>query len=180
MQVSPGAFPTCRVVASRGHQSSRHAATHRARSKVGLRHMAGRVAAAQHAPHGEPLFAQLGGGPAVNAAVDLFYDKMMADDRVNFFFKGVDMKKQRAHQAAFLSYALGGAQKYEGNGNMTAAHQRLVNDMGMRMEHFDIVLEHLGASLEDLNVPSEKIQETAAVVETLRPAFQEAMDKAGV
>ena len=36
---------------------------------------------------------------------------------------------------------------------MTAAHQRLVNDMGMRMEHFDIVLEHLGASLEDLRVP---------------------------
>ena len=29
---------------------------------------------------------------------DLFYDKMLADDRVNFFFKGVDMKKQRAHQ----------------------------------------------------------------------------------
>ena len=36
---------------------------------------------------------------------------------------------------------------------MTAAHQRLVNDMGMHMEHFDIVLEHLGASLEDLKVP---------------------------
>ena len=56
-------------------------------------------------------------------------------------------------QAAFLSYALGGTKEYEGNGNMTAAHQRLVNDMGMRMEHFDIVLEHLGASLDDLNVP---------------------------
>ena len=28
---------------------------------------------------------------------DLFYDKMMADDRVNFFFKGVDMKQQRVH-----------------------------------------------------------------------------------
>ena len=36
---------------------------------------------------------------------------------------------------------------------MTAAHQRLVNDMGMRMEHFDVVLEHLGASLEDPKVP---------------------------
>ena len=28
--------------------------------------------------------------------------------------------------------------------------------------------------------PQEKIQETAGVVETLRPAFQEAVDKAGV
>ena len=29
---------------------------------------------------------------------DLFYDKMMADRRVSYFFEGVDMKKQRAHQ----------------------------------------------------------------------------------
>ena len=44
------------------------------------------------------LFAKLGGGKAVQAAVDIFYDRMLADDRVNFFFEGVDMRKQRAHQ----------------------------------------------------------------------------------
>ena len=67
-------------------------------------------------------------------------------------------------QAAFLSYALGGTQGYEGNGNMTAAHQRLVNDMGMRMEHFDIVLEHLGASLEDLKVPQVCMTKPLAIL----------------
>jgi len=36
--------------------------------------------------------------------------------------------------------------------NMTVAHQRLVNQMGMKMVHFDIVLHHLAASLRDLNV----------------------------
>lgn len=55
-------------------------------------------------------------------------------------------------QATFLTYALGGTDRYEGK-DMTAAHQRLANDMGMRMEHFDIVLEHLGRALADLNVP---------------------------
>lgn len=29
---------------------------------------------------------------------DLFYDKMIADPRVSYFFEGIDMKKQRAHQ----------------------------------------------------------------------------------
>ena len=36
----------------------------------------------------------------VSPMQDLFYDKMLADDRVNFFFQGVDMKKQRAHQVS--------------------------------------------------------------------------------
>lgn len=104
---------------------------------------------------------------------------MLADDRVNFFFQGIDMKKQRSHQAMFLTFALGGSDKYDGS-NMTIAHQRLVNAMGMRMEHFDIVLHHLAASLQDLHVPEADIAETAAIVETLRPAFQEAIDNASI
>lgn len=56
-------------------------------------------------------------------------------------------------QAAFLTYAMGGSKSYDGNANMTAAHDRLARDLGMRMEHFDIVLEHLGGALRDLQVP---------------------------
>ena len=35
---------------------------------------------------------------------------------------------------------------------MGVAHQRLANDLGLQMEHFDVVLELLGASLLDLHV----------------------------
>ena len=42
------------------------------------------------------LFAQLGGTAAVDAAVDIFYRKVLADDRVSRFFEGVDMDRQRA------------------------------------------------------------------------------------
>lgn len=48
---------------------------------------------------------------------------------------------------------MGGSKRYEGNANMTSAHRRLAREMDMRMEHFDVVLEHLAASLQDLNVP---------------------------
>jgi hemoglobin len=39
------------------------------------------------------LFDRIGGQEAVNMAVDLFYKKVLADSRVNQFFKNTDMKK---------------------------------------------------------------------------------------
>lgn len=61
-------------------------------------------------------------------------------------------------QSAFLAYALGGTDKYGGNANMTSAHERLVKQYGLRMEHFDMILGHLGGALQDLNVPEVRSQ----------------------
>lgn len=58
-------------------------------------------------------------------------------------------------QAAFLAYALGGSIKYGGK-SMTAAHQRLADEMGLCIEHFDVVKEVLAASLADVHVPLVK------------------------
>lgn len=41
----------------------------------------------------QSLFARLGGEPAVDAAVNLFYKKILADDLVKDFFKSTDMVK---------------------------------------------------------------------------------------
>ena len=41
------------------------------------------------------LFERIGGAEAVDAAVELFYSKVLADERVNSFFKKTDMTKQR-------------------------------------------------------------------------------------
>ena len=51
----------------------------------------------------ETLFARLGGQNAVNAAVDIFYRKMLTDDRVSHFFDDVDMEKQIQKQKGFLT-----------------------------------------------------------------------------
>ncbi|MGB1061385.1 MAG: truncated hemoglobin, partial [Ketobacter sp.] len=37
------------------------------------------------------LYEKIGGEPAVDAAVDLFYKKVLADERIKHFFEGVDM-----------------------------------------------------------------------------------------
>jgi truncated hemoglobin YjbI len=56
----------------------------------------------------DTIYEQIGGSAAVDAAVDLFYDKVLADDTINGFFQSVDMKKQRAKQKAFLTMVFGG------------------------------------------------------------------------
>ena len=113
------------------------------------------------------LYDRLGGEPAVDAAVDKFYDKVLADDRIKHFFEGVDMVRQRAHQKLFLTYAFGGAPSYPGRA-MREAHQRLVTDMGLSDEHFDAVLENLATTLKELGVPDELVTEAANIAESTR------------
>lgn len=57
------------------------------------------------------LFEKLGGMPAVNAAVDIFYGKVLADDRIKHYFDTTDMEAQRKKQMSFLAYAFGGPVK---------------------------------------------------------------------
>ncbi|MEM1303429.1 MAG: group 1 truncated hemoglobin [Planctomycetota bacterium] len=113
------------------------------------------------------LYEKIGGAAAVDAAVDLFYVKVLADDRIKHFFEGVDMTRQAQHQKMFLTYAFGGSPNYPGKA-MRAAHERLVNDMGMTDEHFDAVMENLGGTLVELGVPDELIGEAAAIAESVR------------
>ena len=113
-----------------------------------------------------PLFERIGGEAAVNAAVDVFYRKVMADDRINQFFEGVDMGKQSAKQKAFLTMALGGPSNYSGK-DMRLGHAHLV-EKGLNGSHFDAVMENLGATLTELGVPGDLIGEAAAIAESTR------------
>ncbi len=52
------------------------------------------------------LYERLGGEKAVNAAVELFYRRVLADGRIARFFEDVDMEDQIAKQKSFLTMAL--------------------------------------------------------------------------
>ena len=113
------------------------------------------------------LFERIGGDAAVNAAVDRFYQIVLADDRIKHFFADVDMERQHQHQKLFFKYAFGGMPNFPGRA-MKAAHERLVNEMGLNDSHFDAVMDDLGRALTDLNVPADLIAEAAAVAESTR------------
>ena len=113
------------------------------------------------------LYERLGGEAAIDAAVDLFYSKVLADDRIKHFFEGVDMARQASHQKLFLTYAFGGIPNYPGQA-MRQAHKRLVEEMGLSDEHFDAVLEDLGSALQELGVSEDLISEAAEIAESTR------------
>jgi len=113
------------------------------------------------------LFEQIGGAAAVEAAVDIFYRKVLSDDRVAHFFEGVDMDKQRGKQKAFLTMAFGGPHNYSGK-DMRAAHAHLVAKLGLNDTHFDAIVELLGATLRELGVKDDLISQVAAIAESTR------------
>jgi hemoglobin len=112
------------------------------------------------------IYDQIGGAAAMDAAVDLFYRKVLSDDRVNEFFDGVDMERQAAKQKAFLTMVTGGPNNYTGR-NMRDAHAKLVA-RGLNDSHVDAIIELLGETLKELGVSDEQIKQVAAVAESTR------------
>jgi hemoglobin len=107
------------------------------------------------------LYTTLGGEAAVNAAVDIFYRKVLSDDSISSFFDDVDMDRQAAKQKAFLTYAFGGPNNYTGK-DMREGHAHLVA-RGLNESHFNAVVSHLTSTLQELNVPSELIDQVLAI-----------------
>jgi hemoglobin len=112
------------------------------------------------------LYDELGGAPAVEAAVDRFYRKVLTDDRVSRFFDDVEMDRQAAKQKAFLTMVFGGPANYSGL-DMRKGHEHLVR-RGMNDTHVDVVIELLGETLTELGVPAAKIANVAAIAESVR------------
>lgn len=112
------------------------------------------------------LYDRLGGAPAIQAAVDLFYQRMLKDERVACFFAQVDMRNQAGKQRAFLTMVTGGPHRYTGK-DMRNGHAHLVAQ-GLNDSHVDIVIGHLGAVLQELGAAPADIAEVAALANSVR------------
>ncbi len=112
------------------------------------------------------IYEQIGGAPAIQAATEEFYRRVLKDEVLAPFFDAVDMDRQIAKQAAFLTMVTGGPNAYTGR-NMREAHAALV-ERGIGDQHFDHVVKHLGDTLASLDVPAELIKQVAEVAESVR------------
>ena len=112
------------------------------------------------------LFEKRGGMSAVDAAVEIFYAKVLADETISHFFRWTHMKSQNAKQKAFLAYAFGAPLKYNGK-SMRDAHAHLI-EKGLNAVHFDAVMSHLVATLQELGVADELIAEAGKIAESTR------------
>jgi hemoglobin len=104
------------------------------------------------------VFEQIGGTAAVDAAVDIFYRKVLNDPVISHFFDTVDMDRQAAKQKAFLTMAFGGPNNYTG-ADMRNAHKH----MKLTEQHFQAVAGHLQGTLQELKVPQNLINEVMKI-----------------
>lgn len=111
----------------------------------------------------DSLYQKLGGKAAIDAVVDAFYVKVLADKRVKDFFADVSMDKQRRKQKEFLSAAFGGPLPWTGK-DMRKAH----TGMGLTEEHFNAIAENLVNTLKDFKVKQDLIDQVVAIALTTK------------
>lgn len=126
--------------------------------------MADITSAAQESPAPPTIFDTIGGAPAVEAVVDLFYGKVLADPELAGWFEGRDMDRLKRHQRLFVGQALGSKEPYPGR-TMQRAHSGLaITDAA-----FDLVVGHLAASLAEAGVDEATIGAIAGALLPLKP-----------
>lgn len=114
------------------------------------------------------LYDMIGGEPAVEAAVDRLYQRILGDATINGFFAHIDMAVQRSKMRKFLTLLLSG--RADGAHNyMEHAHAGVVA-AGLNDAHFDAVAGHLQATLQELGVPDNLVETIMAAAAGLRPA----------
>lgn len=112
------------------------------------------------------LYERLGGEAAVEACVVMLYDRLMADPALRPYFASLDIAKQVNKQVAFLTMAFGGPSQYSGRDLRTAHAPHVAR--GMSDREFDLVAEHLEASLVALGVEAPLVAEVMSRVEGTR------------
>jgi hemoglobin len=108
------------------------------------------------------VYSQIGGHEALEAVVEVFYERVLADPELAGFFTGTNMSRLKGRQVEFFAAALGGPEPYTG-APMRQVHQ----GRGITMHHFNLVAGHLSASLTVAGVPAEIVEQTLGAIAPL-------------
>lgn len=114
------------------------------------------------------IYERLGGEAAITAAVECFYEKVVADETLAPFFVGLDVTAQSRKMVGFLAWAFGGPQEYRGR-DLRSAHAGL-RSRGLSDAHFDAIAGHLGSTMVELRIEDGLQKHVLNQVESLRGA----------
>jgi hemoglobin len=117
------------------------------------------------------LYQRLGGMPAIQAVVDDFVTRILADDRLSPWFghMAADAEHVRAYKAKladFICQGTGGPCKYTG-ADMFTVHK----DKGATDEAFNAVVSHLVSALEKFKVPETEKGQLLGILGAMKPAI---------
>lgn len=108
----------------------------------------------------------IGGIKGIELMVKLFYSCLQNDERVNHFFRWVDMENQHDLMKNFFIHLLDNTENYSGR-SLKDAHQHLVT-RGLNDAHFDAVIEHFKYALNELGVNPSLISQITQKLENTR------------
>jgi hemoglobin len=114
----------------------------------------------------QTLYQRLGGYDAICAATDDLLGRLLADDRIKDYWKGLNndnKRKARQQLVDFMVAAAGGPAFYVG-ADMKAAHA----GMGINERDWAILLEHATATLNHLQVPAREQEDIVAFFSSLK------------
>jgi len=107
------------------------------------------------------LYDRLGGGDAITALTESWVARVGGDDRANGKFVRTDIERLKKEVVDQLCEATGGPCTYTGR-SMVETHAGMKVTAG----EFEVVMQHLDATLDELNVPKTEQDE---LVDLLRP-----------
>ena len=102
----------------------------------------------------QSLYDRLGGLDVINALTESWVERVGGDDRANGKFARTDIARLMKEVAGQLCEAAGGPCAYTGR-SMRDTHAGMKTTAG----EFDVVMQHLGAALDDLHVPKTEHDE---------------------
>ena len=109
------------------------------------------------------LYDRLGGGDAINALTESWVARVGADDRANGKFVRTDIERLMKEIVDQLCEATGGPCTYTGR-SMLETHAGMKVTAG----EFDVVMQHLDAALDELNVPKTERDELIGLLRPMR------------
>lgn len=110
----------------------------------------------------------IGGGRAVSALVDRFYELVLSDPELAGFFTDTDLPRLKRHQVLLISQVLGGPADYSGR-DLREAHA------GKQISSADYgrVGAYLVTALQEAAVPPDVIGRVGAVLGITGPQIVE-------
>jgi hemoglobin len=109
------------------------------------------------------LYDRLGGIDAINALTESWVARVGGDDRANKKFARTDIARLKKEVADQLCEATGGPCTYTGR-SMRETHDGMKTTAG----EFEVVMQHLDATLDELNVPKSEHDELVGLIRPMR------------
>jgi hemoglobin len=109
------------------------------------------------------LYDRLGGVDAIEAVVESWVARVGGDDRANGKFVRTDLPRLKKECVDQVCEATGGPCTYTGR-SMQETH----DGMAVTAGEFDVVMQHLGATLDEFNVPKTDQDELVALIMPMR------------